>query len=863
MLTALLLTLCLSTPSASAQEGPPPTYGRVVELVRDLYLELDQVEPADLLDAAAERLSDEIDWLGVRADGPVVQLLDGDGRPIGEVTVTGWDDLPAALYALEVAVRATGRDLGELDLRHTTLDGATHALDRFSRVLVGDGLDRFDTRLKGTLVGIGARLSIVDDRLRITGTFADGPAEKAGVLAGDWVERIDGRGTTNMPVSEAVRLIRGEPGTAVAVDLVRETTADDGTVTRKPMHLELERDNVIVPNVEPRVLDGGVGYVRIDHVSQKTVYNLRHAMAELLAQDALGRGLVIDLRGNTGGSMKESAGVVDQFVRSGLLLTTAGRDGNPVQNLMARMDARDAGDEPPIPIVVLVDRRTASGAEIIAGALLEHERVVLLGQRTYGKGKVQKIYDLDDDASLKLTVAQYILLHDRRVNGEGIVPDVTLGDVVLRASGVRFDDGWDLERERVDWDDVVPVVDEREDWRGTDRDPGDVELEIAREAILRAAAPTRQAVLAAVDDVVRERRATEEAWLADALEDRGIDWSPATGPGAPPEVATRVWVSRDTTDPDVHTIYAEVANHGPTMLHRALVRLHCTSFGYWDDLVIPIGAVPSGATRAGKVTLELAPGIAPREDLVAVEVRSDRRPPVTAPEVVLAAGSTPEPRVAIDARLTGQGAERTAHITVHNKSGVTLTGLEAEFAYPNDLPVDLVDHASRRPELAPDDSVTFDLAVKLGQGVPASLPMRLKLDASHFGRLLTWEIPLHVDGSPTHVEAPDIVLTLDHLSADPGTVSVPLSITDDGAITSVTVFLNGDKVLYDPGGAPHVDLVADLPVVTGANRLVVRAVDDHHIVQVRQYSVLGLGDPGEGVASKQDDGDDEAPADDE
>jgi carboxyl-terminal processing protease len=228
-----------------------------------------------------------------------------------------------------------------------------------------------------------------------------------------------------MPVSEATRRLAGEQGTQVRMRVMRRGESDES-------ELVLTRDVIIVKNVTHDTLVGNIGYIAISHVSQKTVHNLVQALAELRAKDALSRGLVIDLRGNTGGSMKEAARSADEFVTEGLLLKTVGPDGGRVQNLQAEMTAVVGGHEPNTPVVILVDDRTASGSEIMAGALLELDRAGLVGTRTYGKGTVQKIYNLDDDTRLKLTVAQYILANDRKISDVGIVPDIVVG-------GIEFD----------------------------------------------------------------------------------------------------------------------------------------------------------------------------------------------------------------------------------------------------------------------------------------------------------------------------------------------------------------------------------------------------------------------------------------
>ncbi|MCB9664948.1 MAG: PDZ domain-containing protein [Alphaproteobacteria bacterium] len=835
--TALLLLL--ATVTAVADDAPPPApYTRTVELVHDLYLDRAQVDPEDLLHAAADALASRLDWLMVEHDGTTVRLARGGGSALGEVRVTSWADLPQGLFALEQLAEQAGAPADDLQLRWATLGGATHALDRFSRVLVGEGLDRFDTRLKGTLVGIGAGLAIEGDRLAIVDVFEGSPAEAAGVQPGDWIDRIDGRSTVSMPVREAQRLIRGDEGTTVVLDLQRPAGAASHAV-----RATLTRARIILPNVVHRVLEGNVGYVRIDNISQKTEHNLRRALSDLIERGGLGQGLVLDLRGNTGGSMKESARVVDQFVKDGLLLATVGADGQPVRNLLSLIQARDQGDEPPVPVVVLVDRATASGAEIITGGLVEHGRAVVLGERTYGKGKVQKVYEIDEDARLKLTVAEYVLANDRRVGEDGLPPDLSFGAVVLDDDGVHLGEAFDLTRERVSYDTVVPMIDERAGWRGVDREPGDLVLEVARRAALTAAGPDRADVLVAAARAATAVRAEEDAYLVSALAARQLDWSAAQGQGTPPEATVQVALETDPAEPERHRVRVTLTNTGPTTLHRTLVRFRSPTLSTWSSVVVPVGAVPSGETRSGSALLQLRPGLPPREDVVIPEILADRRPPRTLPELVLPVQSGALPDLRLIAYLTGEGIVRTAQIVVHNASDRALSGLEAELAYPRTPDFELLDHGARHPLLGPGTAVTFELGVQLGEGteLPQTLPLRLRLRADGVGRLLSWDVPLPLDGTPVGLQAPTVQARLTTLSSPPGELQLPVALVDDGRIASATVFVNGQKVLYAPGRGPRLDLVARIPVEPGANRILVRAVDDQGLVTRRWWSVLGTG----------------------
>jgi carboxyl-terminal processing protease len=415
--------------AAAAEPVPVERYSHALHLVNKLYLYPDRLDERRLLGYAARGLSDDLPWLMADRDDATVSLSHGNGTPLGQVTVTSMHTLPQALADLEQLVRDSPWSIGDTDMRLSLLDGMRWGLDSYTQVLSGDRLARFKVRLKGVTVGVGATITRTDQALVVTSLALDGPAAGGGLKRGDVILRIDGRSTVNMPSSEAGALLRGTDGTQVSVRVLRDTTEREYVLTRA---------QVVVPNVEHRVLEGQVGYVRITHVSQQTSANLSTALESLRAEGALEHGLVLDLRGNTGGSMKEAARSADAFLEDGLLLRTVGPDGGRVPNLQARMEAQTTDDEPAVPIVIVVDDRTASGSEIIAGALMELERAALVGTRTYGKGTVQKTYTLDDNAQLKLTVAQYLLANDRVIADRGIVPDVVLGAVQLKATGMRL-----------------------------------------------------------------------------------------------------------------------------------------------------------------------------------------------------------------------------------------------------------------------------------------------------------------------------------------------------------------------------------------------------------------------------------------
>lgn len=823
--------------------GPTPEpYLTAVRLVDRLYLERDRIDEITLLRAAARRLESDIHWLRVRQSGRRFTLRHGNGTELGTVEVSSMDDLPRALAALEQLI-VRGGTPAEIDVRQAVLSGMADGLDRYSRVLANERLDRFNVRLTGTLVGIGASFQIHSPggsdqgpgHLVTHSVSPSGPAEVAGLQVGDVIERIDGRSTVNMPMSEVTRRIRGDEGSQVELKVVRRG---------QPLSIAITRAQVVVPNVTHRVLEGGAGYVHIDHISQRTVENLQRSFDALRRQGALDQGLVIDLRGNTGGSMKEAARLADQFLSRGLLLRTAGRDGGRVQNLESEMWASDNPDDLDVPVVLVVNQRTASGSEILAGALLEHDRAAIVGTRTYGKGTVQKSYPLEDGVHFKLTVARYILAHDRQITEAGLLPDVQVGQIRLDGSGVRFY-GWEESRLSTPWEQIVPEVTERPGWR--QQESGiDLPLELARRAVLSASGPTREAVLEQLKHHAAELKREQETHLTDALQSRGIDWSAAPEDGS--FLDARVEVEAESSGGDVYRVVASVTNDGDTPLYRSVVQLSCSSVGYWDDLVIPVGRIEPGATVRGELRLALSPGISVRVDEVDVRLRADKRPPLRLGAQLLQSTSQPRPQLRVSARLAPRSAVRgpnghpvrEALVEVRNLSTTSIPGLEVHFGYPNDAHVELLDRAARIPHVAGRTDADLGLAMEIAPSAPLVLPMDLVVESEVFRTLADWPLALPITGDPVSLQAPRVEIRSSALSAPVGEIQIPISVTDDRAVDHVVVWANGEKIAWMAGGSPRIFLRPRLRLITGDNRIVVQTRDDQGVSSKQTISILGL-----------------------
>jgi len=245
------------------------------------------------------------------------------------------------------------------------------------------------------------------------------------VRVGDRFVSIDGYRARDMPIEEAVRRMRGEPGTEVRVSLRRE---DD----RPALETTLKREIISVDAIEARVLEDRQVYVRLRVFHETTTSELAdvldHASESLRDRGGI-RGLLLDLRDNPGGLLDQAISVADEFLEEGVIVSTRGRDGRE----LSVASARRSGTRAPFPIVVLVNGYTASAAEIVAGALRDHKRALIVGTRTFGKGSVQNVIELPDASALKLTVARYYTPSGHSIQAEGIEPDVTIEQVLPRA----------------------------------------------------------------------------------------------------------------------------------------------------------------------------------------------------------------------------------------------------------------------------------------------------------------------------------------------------------------------------------------------------------------------------------------------
>jgi carboxyl-terminal processing protease len=328
---------------------------------------------------------------------------------------------------LSIVRRSYVEEVPVKDLVYGAIDGMLASLDPHSGFMPADVYREMKIDTRGEFGGLGIEITLKDDVLTIVAPIEDTPAFRAGLAAGDRILKIDEQFTKGMGVMDAVRLMRGAPGTPVTISVMRESFD-------KPRDFTLTREIIKIRSVKSKTLEDGFGYLRITQFQERTASDLERALGTLRKENGgTLRGVILDLRNNPGGLLDQAVEVADLFLEEGLIVYTKGREADA----QMEFSARRAGTEPGYPLVVLINGGSASASEIVAGALQDHTRAVILGTPSFGKGSVQTILPIGDDAGLRLTTALYYTPKGTSIQATGIIPDITVQPAEIKEATAR------------------------------------------------------------------------------------------------------------------------------------------------------------------------------------------------------------------------------------------------------------------------------------------------------------------------------------------------------------------------------------------------------------------------------------------
>ena len=323
------------------------------------------------------------------------------------------------------------------NLINGAINGMLETLDPHSNYMAPEMYKEMQTETRGSFGGIGFEITIRDKVLTVVAPIEDTPASRAGIQSGDMILRIDGKSTKDMTLMDAVKLMRGPQGTPVTITVMRQGFTE-------PKDFTLTRAIIPIRSVRFKTLETGYGYIKVAQFIERTFPDLESALSKIESQEKPLKGLILDLRNNPGGLLEQAVKVADLFLDSGMIVYTEGRvEGQKMKFFVQKKEKTRE-----FPMIVLVNGGSASASEIVAGALQDHGRAVILGSQTFGKGSVQTIIPLEDGSALRLTTARYFTPNGRSIQAQGIAPDIPVADLVpegKRGVAPRFMREKDLE----------------------------------------------------------------------------------------------------------------------------------------------------------------------------------------------------------------------------------------------------------------------------------------------------------------------------------------------------------------------------------------------------------------------------------
>jgi len=771
-----------------------------------------------------------------------------------------------------------GDDVEKDKLLYLTVNGALRELDPHTNIFSMKHFKDFKTSTSGSFGGIGFTFNAADGELTIISPIPDTPAARAGLQSGDRIVFIDGVPTTNMSSDTAVGRMRGEPGTAVTLTIAREGW-------NEPHDFPIIREIIKIVSVESRLLKGGdestVVYARVKNFQTDTSAELAAAIRKL--ETPATAGVILDMRNNPGGLLDEAIKLADGFLDEGAIVSTRNRSGRGKVDSAKRSDRAFTR----LPLIVLVNRGSASASEIVAAAL-QDRRALLIGERTFGKGSVQQAFPLSDGGGVLLTVAQYLTPGDVSIQSIGVEPDIALESVLvspekLQLAAVKGHLGEaDLENAFSTWGNArreavaslrfLRTEDPEHDTllnpekkREIRREPsekekaaklsGEFEVRLARR-ILGAAkgrkdAASRSGLLAAAQGVMATIAPEEEKKIGTALAARAIDWSAGNASGgAMATLAARLPQGQVLNAGEKAGITVAVTNTGRETLHRVWGRTVSTN-PLLKNIDFAFGTIAPGQTREWTAPFEVPGAIEERWDTLSLTLQASGAEAVTLSGGSLETKSRPAPEYAYRYTLTdenlqdksksgdgrlekGERARLTVEVTNRGRAEsplleVNLSADEKEELYLEEARCKVEKFAAGSVQSAP---FSFKVIHPLESG-------KVKIGLSFTDRgaggffFDGFEIPTIGPYQASEARVPpQITLAAPvPLVTDAEQVTITLAATDDGSVKDIVVYRGEKKLAYarNRDGAAPFPLTLSVPLENGSNRIVVIARDDKDI----------------------------------
>ncbi|HJN75680.1 MAG TPA: MXAN_5808 family serine peptidase [Myxococcota bacterium] len=772
------------------------------------------------------------------------------------------------------------------EIEYALINGVLSTLDPHSVLLPPEISKEMDVENSGEFGGLGITITLRDGRLTVEYPLEDTPAFRVGLKADDRIVRIDGESTINMDLTEAVSKLRGEVGSTVVVHVEREGWSE-------PKAFPIERARIKINPVKGELLEGGVGYVRISNFHGMVSNDVMTFLSQF-RRDNGGelRGLVLDLRGNPGGYLHQAVEVSDMFLDTGQIVSTVERGNRNVDE----KGASRGNTEADYPIVVLVDANSASASEIVAGALKNRGRAVVVGERTFGKGSVQNLYDNPGDASkLKLTVAKYLTPGEKSIQAIGIPPDIRIertivheteeGDhLIAMYARERVSREADLDHslERVDLRGEAPVYSVRhlyvpdiEAQRSDKLDlAADWEVQFARDLIVASPDEANRAeVLASVGAVVSTHSQRQQEAIEAAFGDIDLDWTQGEQP-AEPQLSAVFDLGEDdvlAATGEEQVIWLRVTNDGEQPVHQVLGVSEST-FDFLDGDEYYFGRIDPGETLSWPTKITMIDGYRDEVGEVTIDFHDSQRRDLGHSEHMVRTVGQPLPSFEWSYALTDTGVEGTRGdgdgiaepgetvaltLTVKNVGEGATSEAFAKLKNHSGKQLDLRTGVLELGEIAPGEVVTDSFVFQVKGAEPLEVEFVLG-DQARYDHAAIWRggfygfftqsdeltVPVGTAAQWSARAPPSLDVTRQPtlVTADPQIVISGVA-RDDAGLRDVIVYQKGTeddgKIFFQGGddGVTTLPFTVDARLEEGWNLFVVLARDGDGLTDITSVNV--------------------------
>ncbi|MFI5322365.1 MAG: MXAN_5808 family serine peptidase [Thermodesulfobacteriota bacterium] len=650
MLASLSCVLFLSAGRAGleqkAQAESLTITDAVMQYVKRYYVDKSVIDPKNMLILGLGRMEQIVDQVmvnfpnGEKSTKFEVQVVE-DKAEFDLSNVQSLDDVTDRLEQVFefVSPHLSSNNPKLNDIEYAVLDQMLNSLDPHSGIIAPQVYKEFMIETEGSFGGLGIVIGVRNGELTVISPIEGTPAYNAGIKPNDKIVQIENESTINMSLIEAVNKLRGPKGTEVSIHVMREGFSE-------PKEFKMMRDIIEIQSVETFQLDNGIEYLRIRDFQKNTLDSIIQDFNKDGATNP--KGIIIDLRGNPGGLLDQAERISDLFLTNGVIVTTK------IGNTAKRYHANDKDQKFNGKIVVLVDSGSASASEIVSGALKNNNRAIIVGERTFGKGTVQQIFDLNDGSALKLTIAQYLTPGDISIQDVGVTPDIMLHPSIITKDTIVFHPNSDNQLVEKPWkkkeaknqkrvleqpeysityldDNTAPktnkgdqddsptpeeALSREEKRKKLDKD---FYVTLARQIINKSTVPQRTESLGEIKGEITKISKSEEDNIVDKWKLMGVDWSYIKTKPEKPSISVKVTPGNPKANAgNKLEINVEVENTGREPLYRLMATTESVN-QVFDDKELIFGKLMPGEKRSWKTTFDIPKWTLTREDNVSLK----------------------------------------------------------------------------------------------------------------------------------------------------------------------------------------------------------------------------------------------------